>query len=127
MLVETLNLLKPLVHLLSLRLVNRCETKLRHRYVVGLSLFALRGALQLERTFEPSHDWLKGTRQISYQVPAIGNLDRLRGSQSSSFRRISRTVTTDHFHPWMLLEPCGKAFGSPVGQKIDHTMSLQIA
>jgi len=51
---------------------------------------------------EPSQSWIKRLSQMLDHMPAVGNLKRRWGSQSSSFGKIAGPIKTDDFDPWML-------------------------
>jgi hypothetical protein len=123
--IETLDLTKALLKEFTPLLLGGGQTKARGN---GPPLL-LGGILGLFGWFEgtelSSHDGIQRQSHILKGVPAIGNLDGLWGSCSSTFRIRSRTITADHFHSRVLDEPESKGLRSSIRQEIDHPVGLQ--
>jgi hypothetical protein len=74
----------------------------------------------------PGQDFLSRLAQIVEDVPAIGNLKRLRSSTRCPTGRGGAAVPTDERHRRVSLQPSGKRLSSCVSQQIDGDALFQI-
>jgi hypothetical protein len=59
-------------------------------------------------------------------VPAVGHLDRVRGTPAGPVGVGTGTITGDDLHPRVRLEPDGERGGRALGQQIDDRMSFLV-
>lgn len=72
---------------------------------------------------QPSPDHLA---QVDQQVPAVGDLDRLRGAQADAAGVLGRAVPCHHLDGVVFAQPSRQGLRSAVGQEIDNAARFQV-
>jgi hypothetical protein len=69
---------------------------------------------------------LKRFAMVLEHVPAIGDLERSRGSVGGPAGILGRAVTRDHVDARMATQPGRECFGPTIGQEIDRLMLFEV-
>jgi len=67
-----------------------------------------------------------GIAEVAQQVPAVGDLDRIRRTLAHAVRVGAGSVARDDLDPGVLTKPSGQGFGLPVGQQVQDLVALQV-
>lgn len=74
----------------------------------------------------PRENFFQCFSKIVQQMPAVGNLLRMRRSTSRPIGIGCPTISANNLNRRMSLKPGGKGFGSSVGKQIDGQVLFQI-